>query len=168
MRRSIVTCAPQFSMRRMVKEYTERLYLPALETGTSAEAEGYTSARALAEWKRRVRENWFTVNLQGIQALPAQASVGDALEIRARLWPGRLSAEDLAVEVVVGEDAGNDFAVSPVVVAMREMGRHGDGGIDYAATLSPAESGRVAVGVRVRPQHPAMIHPYELGLVRWV
>ena len=168
MRRSIVTCAPQFSMRRMVKEYTERLYLPALETGTSAEAEGYTSARALAEWKRRVRENWFTVNLHGIQALPAQASVGDALEIRARLWPGRLSAEDLAVEVVVGEDAGNDFAVSPVVVAMREMGRHGDGGIDYAATLSPAESGRVAVGVRVRPQHPAMIHPYELGLVRWV
>lgn len=168
MRRSIVTCGPQFSMRRMVKEYTQRLYLPALATGSAAEADGYNAARSLADWKRRVRENWFTVNLQATRAIPAQAAVGDALQISARLWPGRLSAQDLAVEVVVGEDAGNDFATAPVTVPMQEVGRQGDGGIDYQATLSPAESGRVAVGVRVRPQHPAMIHPYELGLVRWV
>jgi starch phosphorylase len=31
MKESMRTCGPQFSMRRMIKEYTERLYLPAME-----------------------------------------------------------------------------------------------------------------------------------------
>jgi len=24
------------------------------------------------------------------------------------------------------------------------------------------------VGIRVRPQHAGMVHPYEVGLARWV
>jgi len=31
MKESIRTLAPQFSMRRMVKEYLERMYLPAMQ-----------------------------------------------------------------------------------------------------------------------------------------
>ncbi|HSH04982.1 MAG TPA: alpha-glucan family phosphorylase [Anaerolineae bacterium] len=34
MREAIVSNAPQFSMRRMVKEYTEQLYIPAMKTAT--------------------------------------------------------------------------------------------------------------------------------------
>ncbi|MBI3958353.1 MAG: alpha-glucan family phosphorylase, partial [Chloroflexi bacterium] len=167
MRRSIATCGPRFSMRRMVKEYTEQLYLPALATGSAAAVDGYAAARSLAEWKRRVRENWHSVNLQSVQGAPTQAGVGDAITLTARLWPGRLSADDLAVEIVVGGDAGNDFA-APVVIPMQPGERHGDGGIDYQGTLSPSESGRLAVGVRVRPSHPGMVHGDEVGLVRWV
>ncbi len=167
MRRSIVTCGPRFSMRRMVKEYSERLYVPALTTGAAAASDNYAAARALAEWKRRVRENWFSVNLHSVQAAPAQAAVGDAIPLTARLWPGRLAADDLAVEIVVGNDAGNDFA-APTVIPMQAGERHADGSIIYAAILSPAESGRLAVGMRVRPSHPGMVHGYELGLARWV
>jgi starch phosphorylase len=35
MKESIRTLAPQFSMRRMVKEYMERLYLPAMQCKNS-------------------------------------------------------------------------------------------------------------------------------------
>ncbi len=35
MKNAIRTCTPEFSMRRMVKEYTERFYLPAATTGSS-------------------------------------------------------------------------------------------------------------------------------------
>jgi starch phosphorylase len=37
MKESIRTLAPHFSMRRMVKEYIERLYLPALQAGSQPE-----------------------------------------------------------------------------------------------------------------------------------
>jgi starch phosphorylase len=37
MKESIRTLAPQFSMRRMVKEYVERLYLPAMQHGIKVE-----------------------------------------------------------------------------------------------------------------------------------
>ena len=176
MRRSIATCGPHFSMRRMVKEYTERLYLPALSTGSAAASDNYAAARALAEWKRHVRENWFSVNLQLVQGAPSQAAVGDALTLTARLWPGRLSAEDLAVEVVMGAEgvafsgaeSDSEFAGAPTVIAMQPGERHGDDSIDYTGTLAPAESGRLAVGIRVRPQHAGMVHGYEVGLARWV
>ncbi len=168
MRRSIVTCGPQFSMRRMVKEYTERLYLPALATGSAATGEGYAPARALAEWKRRVRESWFSVNLQLLQGAPTQAAVGDPVSLTARLWPGRLSANDLAVEIVLGADGGTEFGDAPAVIPMQPGERHSDGSLDYTGRFSPVESGRLAVGIRVRPSHAGMVHGYELGLARWV
>jgi len=168
MRRSIATCAPQFSMRRMVKEYTERLYVAAMTSGARVAGNDYASAYALADWKRRVRDNWFSVNLQILQSTPAQVAVGDTFTVSAKLWPGLLSANDLAVELVAGQDAGADFGALPVVIPMQPSSGHGDGSIDYQGTISPQESGRLAVGVRVRPHHAGMVHPYEVGLVRWV
>jgi glucan phosphorylase len=40
MKESIRTLAPQFSTRRMVKEYQERMYLPALQPVTLNKREG--------------------------------------------------------------------------------------------------------------------------------
>jgi len=167
MRRSIATCGPRFSMRRMVKEYSQRLYMPALHSGRAAAADGHAGARALADWKRHVRENWAGVNLQLLQGAPAQAAVGDSFDLSVRLWPGRLSARDLAVELVVGGDGDDDFIAAPAVIAMQPVQHHDDGSIDYQGVLSPGESGRLAVGIRVRPQHPGMVHVHELGLARW-
>jgi starch phosphorylase len=39
MKESIRTLAPQFSMRRMVNEYLERMYLPAMQSPTEVKAE---------------------------------------------------------------------------------------------------------------------------------
>jgi hypothetical protein len=33
--------------------------------------------------------------------------------------------------------------------------------------LQPADSGALALGIRVRPHHTALIEPNELGLNRW-
>ena len=38
MKESIRTIGPQFSARRMVKEYTERMYLPAIQAMDQPEA----------------------------------------------------------------------------------------------------------------------------------
>ncbi|HRJ45048.1 MAG TPA: alpha-glucan family phosphorylase, partial [Caldilineaceae bacterium] len=147
MRRSIVTCGPRFSMRRMVKEYTERLYRPAMETGRAAEGDEFAAARALAEWKRRVREGWFSVNAQSLENAPTQAAVGDGLTFRVRVWPGRLTTEELAVELVVLRENDADPSVEPEVLAMQPGQRHGDGSVDFAGVLSPRQSGRLALGI---------------------
>lgn len=168
MRRSIVTCGPQFSMRRMVKDYTERLYVPALVTGKTAGTDGYAAARSLAEWKRSVRNNWSGVNLRLLQGMPGQAEVGGSLAVQVRLWPGQLAVDDLAVELVVLDDSGAAGSAEPLVLPMQPGGRQGDGGTDYSAALSPTESGRLAVGIRARPSHPGLVHPMEMGLARWV
>lgn len=168
MRRSIVTCGPRFSMRRMVKEYTERLYMPGLATGREAIADNYREARSLAEWKRHVRDSWSGVNLRLLQGAPSQAEVGGTVSLQVRLWPGRLSADDLVVELVVRDESGDPDSTPLLVQPMQAGERHGDGGVDYSATLTPSESGRLAVGVRARPSHTGLVHGMEMGLARWV
>src|SRR5262249_45211018 len=47
MKEAIRTIAPQFSMRRMLKDYTNQLYVPALRHGQRIDAEEYALAREL-------------------------------------------------------------------------------------------------------------------------
>ncbi len=56
MKEAIRTCAPTFSMRRMVKEYTTRYYVPEIQQGMLIEKNRYEQARVLAAWKNRVNE----------------------------------------------------------------------------------------------------------------
>jgi hypothetical protein len=42
-----------------------------------------------------------------------------------------------------------------------------NGGLLYQANVISADSGVLALGVRVRPHHEGLIHPYELGLSKW-
>src|SRR5260221_11395538 len=48
MKEAIRTCAPTFSMRRMVKEYTDRFYVPEILQGIKIEQRNYAEARMLA------------------------------------------------------------------------------------------------------------------------
>src|SRR5207302_9383353 len=58
MKEAIGTCAPTFSMRRMVKEYTTRYYVPEIQQGMQIEKNRYEQARVLAAWKNKVKADW--------------------------------------------------------------------------------------------------------------
>ena len=52
MKNSIESCAPAFSMQRMLIDYVEDYYLPAAASGQVFVADGYADARGLAAWKQ--------------------------------------------------------------------------------------------------------------------
>ncbi|RME66414.1 MAG: alpha-glucan family phosphorylase, partial [Caldilineae bacterium] len=167
MRRSIMTCGPRFSMARMVKEYTNVYYRAAMATGAAYMNDGHRLAREMAAWKRRVRSQWSSVNIQVVQPAPASAVVGAAIELQAKVWPGGLQRDELAVEIVTGRQNAELILEAPRAIPMQATGRSDDGAILYTGSFVPEDSGQLAVGVRVRPTHPALIHPHELGLSRW-
>ncbi len=168
MRAAVRTCAPRFSTRRMVKDYIRTYYMPADERHRRYRTEDFRVAREVAAWKRRIQEHWSTVQIQLLQGIPAQAHVGDPVELGARVWPGLLQPEDLAVEIVVGAPDPEGLLRQPRTVPMEPGRSRPDGAVDYRGVLHPEDSGRLAVGIRVRPHHPELIHPYELGLAKWV
>ena len=110
---------------------------------------------------------------------------GDPIEIEAQVWPGRLSASDIAVELVTfaapdGEEAAaphseeqqpvalQSFAMQAVKPTSQEPGHDAhDHSIRYRGKFVPEETGKYSIGVRARPHHPALIHPLELGLSVW-
>ncbi len=57
-RHTLATLSPALSADRMVKEYVERLYIPASHAAREITADGNRPARDLAAWKSRVIAAW--------------------------------------------------------------------------------------------------------------
>jgi starch phosphorylase len=166
MKEAIRTVAPQYSMRRMLKEYVCGLYIPALHMRERVDAQTYALARELAQWKGRVRNNWGQVGVQVEGPREGQIAVGQPLPLAALVRLGDLQPEDVRVELVAGRDV--DGRPQEVQVTQMERAANAQDGVyRYTAQLAPASSGSLIYGVRVVPAHGGLAHPYEAGLARW-
>ncbi|HWM34705.1 MAG TPA: alpha-glucan family phosphorylase [Pseudolysinimonas sp.] len=166
-RHTLATLSPELSADRMVREYVERLYLPAAHAGAAAAAESYRPARELAAWKQRVRDAWPAVHVAHVESggVDATPQVGEELHVRAFVELGELAPEDVAVELVHGRaragDALSDVVHVPLTLESRELGHPAV----FAGSVAFDRAGSFGYTVRVVPAHPALASPAELGLV---
>jgi glycogen phosphorylase len=166
MKEAIRTCAPQFSMKRMVKEYTTRFYVPEIQLGMQIEQNTYEKARVLADWKEKIRLGWSGLELYVEGRRDGQLSLGEDISVRAWVRADKLLPEDLSVELVYGE-ASDDVVVPQHALPMEYIRKEQDGSYRYEMRLKPVESGSIGYGVRVLPSHPALGGKHDMGLIRW-
>jgi starch phosphorylase len=166
MKEAIRTCAPQFSMRRMVKEYTTKFYVPQIEQNLHIADDNYRQTRDIAAWKERVQRYWTSLELYVDGRRDGQLSLGEGLDVHAWVRVNELGPDDLNVELVYGpvnnEEAQPHFA-QPMNYVKREL----DGSYRYDIHLAPQETGTLAYNIRVTPRHPGLTKKYEMGLIRW-
>ena len=167
MKEAIRTCAPQFSMRRMVKEYTNNYYVPDIQRSMQVEQNRYEQARSLAAWKERVRNNWDSLELYIDGQRDGQLSLGERIDVRAWVRVNGLTPDDLSVELVYGDANDERGATAQYPIPMTYTKRENDGSFHYDAQLRPEKSGSIAYNVRVIPKHPGLTEKYEMGLIRW-
>ncbi|MGI8481358.1 MAG: alpha-glucan family phosphorylase, partial [Chthoniobacterales bacterium] len=169
MRESIRSVTPVFNTHRMVKEYTERLYLPAVKAYKEFAKENAAAAVRLSKWKAQIRKDWPQVRV--IDALAANKDrqniqVGEALEISARVYLGSVDHEHVRVEAYHGE-VENDGVRDPAVTVLQQRETDGNGGYLYRGSIPAPESGTYGFSVRVVPTHPHLTQMHELRLITW-
>lgn len=166
MRNSIATIGPRFSMDRQVKDYVNFYYVPAAATGARALTNDFAAARELAAWKQAVSARWSGVTLEAWTKGPAQVSVGEPVTVGARLNLNGIPAESVAVEAVYdGAIDGDPHGVLHVQPLTLEEGEGAER--TWVGQIEATDSGRFELGVRVRPHHDVMLHPFETGLCTW-
>jgi starch phosphorylase len=169
MKGSLKNLCHTFNTHRMVREYTERFYLPAYERFARMEADSAAAARALASWMSMARCEWPQVRVEALEEGPAgQAKVGDLVGVRARLRLGALAPADVIVELYLGAlDAAGEL-VQPASFPMRHAGSPGNGEHVFEATGVPCcRSGLQGYTVRVLPHHPDLAARFVPGLITW-
>ncbi|MCC9078885.1 alpha-glucan family phosphorylase [Litorilinea aerophila] len=166
MKNAIRTCAPRFSMRRMVIDYVTQYYLPAAEKHVAFTADGCALARELAAWKARMRQIWPSLQLQAWLEGNSELRIGDGVTVEARLRPRDMAGTDVVVEAVYGEPNEEGDWRAPQVLPLEPVGSEGDA-LCFRGRLVPDSSGQFVLGVRARPHHPQLVHPYEMGLNLW-
>ena len=153
-------------MRRMVIDYTERYYLPAADQGKLYHGEDFAVAKEMVKWRNTMRSQWQNVRVE-LSTLPSPTvTVGDPLQIQAKVWLYGIPATDVVVELVTGDQKSNGELAHSIVLPMTQMAQNSNV-LTYAVTFTPDRSGPLAIGVRVRPIRPSQIHPIEPGLIQW-
>jgi starch phosphorylase len=165
MRASITSVGPDYSFDRMLKEYGTQFYMPASLRGRRVHDEGYAGAQALAGWEGRVRAGWAEVTLTAGGPAHGEMTVGSPLAVWAKLRPGALAPDDLAVELVCGRERAGHLG-DVTALPMPRVGDEG-GEYRYEAAFDVSESGNFAYGVRVRPSHADLPNPFATSLVKW-
>jgi starch phosphorylase len=147
----------------MVREYVRNLYVPAARSSARTIADGFRGAKALAEYRDRLRAHWAHVRVADLELDETGHTtplLGTPVRVRALLEHGELQPDELDVQVVFGrvDDAGDLYDLVTVPMRHETDGR-------YEAELPLPRAGAVGYTVRVLPKHDLLATPAELGRI---
>jgi starch phosphorylase len=170
MRESIRSVTPVFNTHRMVKEYTENLYIPASKAHTAFSKDSWKAATEVSKWKAQMRKDWPEVRISDVQVKNKDRQrivVGDSLDVSVNVHLGPVDPKYVRVEACHGE-AENDALRNPVVTTLAEAGRGGNNGdYIYEGSIPASESGTYGFSIRVIPTYPQLVQAHELRLIAW-
>ena len=171
-RHTLQSLGPRVLASRMLREYVERLYLPAGTASRTMSADGGAPGGELAAFAERVRQAWTEVSVDHVETSGAEVTaprLGATLNLRAEVRLGRLTPDDVTVQACSGRAVGDDGGILTDVqtLPMRFAGPDGAGRHRYEIDLPLTRSGTFGYTVRVIPRHALLSHPAELGLVSY-
>jgi len=168
MKRSIFTLVPFFNTNRMVEEYTEKCYLPSHRRSLQLMADQVQQARALAEWRHRLRSNWNKIRIVQVEAPTHETlRVGAEFPVKVRVDLGPFRPEDVDVQLYYGALDAVGGIVDAHTVPLQPNHKLDNGELLYTGSVPCSASGQFGFSVRVLPKNPLLPHSYEPGLVTW-
>jgi glycogen phosphorylase len=165
---SVRTIVPVFSTIRMLRQYTEEMYVPAMLRSDRLGAESFAVARALSAWKQTLGREWHQVRIEEVVANAQETlKVGDKLPVHARVHLGSIKPENVAVEVYAGPVDTIGGIAQGTPVPMQHSKANGDGVHEFDGILPCTFSGRHGFAIRVVPSHADLADRYDQGLIVW-
>jgi len=167
MKRSMRTLVSRFNAHRMLEDYLHRFYLPSAETWTRICENGFRGARDLASWARFVKESWPGLRIvEKRTSAEAAVMAGETLKVEVTLQLGKLTPNDLAVDLYYGPVDSKAEFLDRATIPLRLFDQVASGTL-FRGEIPCPEVGRFGFRVRILPSHPLLSNPYSLGLVLW-
>lgn len=170
MKESIKTLAPVYGTHRMVKEYTERMYLPSIMRNIRIEESQYQLVRSLVDWKQTVGREWPNVVITADQDIHGLVDhnllSGHDLVLNATVQLSALTPDDVRVEVYYGPMADNSI-INGTAAEMKVIRQTDASAFLYEAKICLTEGGEYGYSFRVIPHHPNMMNKFDLPFIKW-
>jgi len=168
---SMIMACSEFSSTRMVQDYSNKFYVPAIKANIECSANGYETAKALAGWKSNLHSQWDKIILEDIETPSMEESpkVGDKIPVQLRVNLGSISPDDIRIEVTAGNlnslEQMNNY--DRVIATRIDGGNPDNGQYCYAAEVICKESGRFGIAARIMPHNDKLVHNYLPRLIKW-
>lgn len=170
MKNCVADIASEFTTNRMLTDYEERYYGKLWQRSQEMRKNDYAMARNIAAWKRRVSASWDMVKVLNVHQFDVgreAIKVNTPYRIEATVDIGRLSPEDIGVELIIADQivAGNDVKIVDKM-ALEVTGIEGSV-VHYAVNSVPTYPGSFDVALRIYPKNPLLPHRMDFALVKW-
>lgn len=160
MRESMASLAPRFSTNRVVREYTERYYLPAAAAYRKRAADRGALATRLVAWQRHLAEHWHEARFGIVRVEKRDGQYQFAAEV----YLGGLNPNAMRVELFA-DSIGGSGPLRQAMARGRSLGGSG-GGYEYAVSV-PASRPAEDYTPRLVAHHPEAVTPLEAPQILW-
>jgi len=160
--------APVFNTNRMVREYTEKFYLPAATRGQAMLADGMARGKALAREMDRLRAKWAGIKIVGIHTSGnGHYRVGEDMQVEALVELPDLDPSELQVQLYAGPVNATGQIAEPTSLVMTHTKLIANGRHLFTGRIECSTSGRHGFAVRILPGSPELATLFEPGLIVW-
>jgi starch phosphorylase len=160
MRASISRLSPQFSTNRVVREYTDKYYVPAAASYRARSADKAVLGAQLVSWRRDLARHWSDAHFGPVHA----TTEGTRHHISVEVYLGRLDPEAIRLELYA-EAANGEEPERHAMARGRKLDGPGNG-YEYAVSI-PALRATGDYTPRLLPYHPAAVMPLEAHEILW-
>jgi starch phosphorylase len=168
MKQCIAALAPVFNTNRMVQQYAEQSYLPALHRAQMLAADGLKKSVVLAHQKTRLRSAWSKMRIEEVAAnTDRPLGVRDTLEIAVIAQLGELKPEEVRLQVYSGRLNNDNQLIDGHASDLMHQEDLGNGAHRFKGSIATGTSGRHGFAIRVVPGGEIFEGVNEPGLILW-
>lgn len=168
MKASMKATCPIFNTHRMIQEYTEQYYLPACKRYNRLTENSMAPLHEFVDWKARIRALWSQIRIQNVESdIVSETKVGVPSSIWAEIQLGQLTPQDVKVELYFGAVDTNGQITGPDITEMTSKQQKAEGVYTFVGSITSHASGKHGFTIRIGPNHPEQVTPFESGLILW-
>jgi len=159
-RESMSQLAPQFSVTRTLREYTEQHYLPAAKDYTERSANNGESGRHMVEWKKTLAKNWALLRFGEMEIETEENQYTFEIQVFLNgIDPNLVSVE------LYAEDISDGTPIKQEMTYIQELPYPAKGHVYHAQV--PATHPAEEFTARIIPKYPGVSVPLEACQILW-
>jgi starch phosphorylase len=156
------------SSHRMLMDYANMFYFPALKNYHRIVRDNYAESKALSAYFAKLGRSWNSLAITGTDsnARPVMQR-GESLTVKAYIELGELTPDEVQVELYYGAVSNQDKQIENARLAeMKAVKQEGKVWL-YQVRVDCSDTGMQGHTIRIQPKHAALVHPYRSGLIKW-
>ena len=170
MKASIYMAGKQFSTHRMLMDYTNEFYIPAIRTSLRLSDNNFDLDRQLTSWINRISQSWDKIAIRDIDIpdMGPTVYVGQKINVKLHVFLDAITPDDVRVEIVSGRLNSQEQLLnfSPVNADLDGTQPH-DGVYVYHGEIECRQSGRFGITARIIPKNENLLHTFKPKLISW-
>ncbi|MDR2083891.1 MAG: alpha-glucan family phosphorylase [Bacteroidales bacterium] len=162
--------SPHYTMKRMTDDYFNNFYSKLEKRTDNYINSNYQDAFDYAAWKKNMIRNWDQIQVKSVnfpEPDTIKYKIGEEFEASVVLKLNGISAEDIAVEIIVGQKDTDRSKPYSKLMRMK-VGKKIGSSVEFYIKEQILIPGILDISIRVRPDNKMMPYPQDLKLVKWI